>query len=75
MKIENVNEQNYINTFPDNPNGKKFTYLDKTDYAYKSDRIFPITKELVEEVLNDITIDLSKLDVPIFFNSRPIDDV
>ena len=66
MRIENVNEQNYINTFPSNPNGKKFTYLDEVDYAYKSDNIYPITKELVEEVLKDITIDLSKLDVPMF---------
>jgi len=66
MKVETINEQNYINTFPNNPNGKKFTYLDKTDYAYKSNNIFPIQKELVEEVLNDISINLSKLDVPIF---------
>ena len=66
MRIENVNKENYVNTFPNNEYGKKFTYLNEVDYAYKSDNIFPITKELVKEVLKDISIDLTKLDVPMF---------
>lgn len=66
MRIENVNNENYTNTFTYNENGKKFTYLNEINYAYKADNIFPITKDLVEAVLKDMTIDLTKLDVPIF---------
>jgi|GEM_PF-3596284 len=66
MRIENVSEQNYLNTFPNNENGKNFIYLNEVDYAYKSNNIFPITKEIAEEVIKDISIDLTKLDVPIF---------
>jgi len=66
MRIENVNKENYTNTFSYNDYGKKFTYSGETAYSYKNDNMFPINKELVEQVLKDIIIDLSKLDVPIF---------
>ncbi len=67
MRIENVNKENYINVLPNNENGKKFTFLDESVYAYRDkERIFAIPNEVLQEVLDEINLDLINLNIPIF---------
>lgn len=67
MRIENVNKENYVNVLKNNENGKKFTYLNESVYAYKDEeRIFTIPNEILQEVLNEINLNLMNLNIPIF---------